>query len=131
MDWQVTVSFYAALHFVNAHLAKFELQYRSHTDVKHAINPLNNFAVGKLPEPEYQAYISLLSLSRLARYLFNDQNPETAFTYGKHLAKALRHLNTLMCYFCEKYGIEQVELQIDCAEIRSDELRFFTKKRPD
>jgi hypothetical protein len=37
VDWQVTVCFYTALHLVNAHLAKYNQQFRNHTDVKDAI----------------------------------------------------------------------------------------------
>lgn len=53
-DWQVTVCFYSCLHFVNAHLSKFDLQYRKHKDVKDALNPFS-LSPAKLPEDEYSA----------------------------------------------------------------------------
>jgi hypothetical protein len=38
MDWQVTACFYTALHLINAHLANFGMQYKTHHDVKMCIS---------------------------------------------------------------------------------------------
>jgi uncharacterized protein (UPF0332 family) len=75
IDWQVTVCFYSALHLVNAHLSQYGLQYRRHSDVKHALNPKVQASPSKLPENEYVAYVTLQMLSRRSRYLENDFNP--------------------------------------------------------
>ena len=107
LDWQVTVCFYTALHLVNAHLAHFGMQYRSHTDVKFHINPENVTSLMRLPEDIYLAYEALFSNSRRSRYLVNQKDnnlkSETmAFTSGKHLGKAIRHLNTICLYFSQQ-----------------------------
>jgi uncharacterized protein (UPF0332 family) len=89
-DWQVTVCYYAALHLINAHTAKFGLQYRKHVDVIDAINPMHRLSPTKLPEDEYVAYIALQSLSRRARYLVNVKDKQLCsekvqYIYEKHL----------------------------------------------
>lgn len=71
-DWQITVCFYTALHIINAHLSKFDLQYRKHSDVNHAINPYT-ISPGRIPEDVYISYMSLQSLSRRSRYLVNEK----------------------------------------------------------
>ena len=127
-DWQVTVCFYTALHFVNAHLSKFGLQYRKHKDVNYALNFSNAFSPAKLPEDQYIAYTALQSLSRRSRYLVNEKDynlnsPQAFLTYDKHLAKALRHLNTLLVYF----DIKSDGVTVKCSEINFGELKYFKK----
>ena len=122
-DWQVTVCFYASLHIVNAHLSKYNLQYRKHSDVNHAIN-FTTYFPSKLPEDIYLAYMSLQSLSRRSRYLANDKdnnlNKAHAFyTYEKHLAKSFRHLETLLNYFNSKYKIDLHCKNLKCIEIKN------------
>lgn len=125
-DWQVTVCFYTSLHLVNAHLSKFNLQYRKHSDVNYALNFANRISPAKLPEDEYISYTSLQSLSRRSRYLVNEKDEnlrtEKAFLiYEIHLAKALRHLDKLLGYFKAKYGVEFDDAVIICKEIKQHE----------
>jgi hypothetical protein len=133
IDWQVTVSFYTALHLVNAHIATFALQYRRHTDVKDVLNPYNRASLMKLPEHEYIAYMSLQSLSRRARYLVNEKdgnlvNNAAFLTYEKHLAKALKHLDVLMQYFTNKYSYTLPIITIKCSELKiTNEMKFLQK----
>ena len=131
-DWQVTVCFYTALHLVNAHLANYGQQYRNHTDVKNVINPYNTTSVMKLPLGEYSAYESLFSLSRRARYLVNQKDDNLRgdsvfFTYDKHLAKSIRHLEILCIYFSNLYPhLELPKLNIACATLKNkQEFSFF------
>lgn len=130
LDWQVTVCFYTALHLVNAHLAKFNLQYRKHKDVNFALNFENRASPASLPESEYLGYTALQALSRRSRYLVsergNNLNAENAFiTYDRHLAKALRHLDKLLIYFSERYKINFQPTKVSCNVIRPNELRLF------
>lgn len=123
-DWQVTICFYTALHLVNAHLSKFGLQYRRHTDVKNALNPLSQTSPSKLPEDEYVAYAALQMLSRRSRYLVNEKDGKVGsskahLTYDKHLAKAIRHLDTLISFFFSRYRVELPEISIKCSGFRS------------
>jgi len=116
-DWQVTVCFYAALHFVNAHLSKYGLQYRKHKDVNFALNFANTTSPARLPEDEYVAYTALQSLSRRSRYLVNEKDDNLSstqafFTYDKHLARSLRHLNRLLQHFDALYKIEVTAIEI-------------------
>ena len=132
IDWQVTTCFYTAVHLVNAHLSKFALQYRNHTDVKDALNPENQLSLTKLPESEYIAYIKLQSLSRRSRYLVEEGdrnlNATQAFiTYDKHLGKAIRHLNILIIYFSTKYTTEFDTINLRCDSLIHSELHYINK----
>lgn len=130
-DWQVTVSFYAAVHFVNAHLAKVaNLHYRTHEDVKNALNPYNTTSLCKIPEEIYLSYAKLELLSRRSRYLCHDSkkndNEYAQFTYDKHFAKAIRHLDVIINYFKDKYGFSCNAQTIKCSELSNREnLNFF------
>lgn len=119
-DWQVTICFYTALHFVNAHLSTFGLQYRRHNDVKHALNPKVPLSTSKLPEEEYIAYVTLQMLSRRSRYLVNEKevtSDRAFFTYDKHLAKALIHLDRLIQFFNKKYNLNIDKVSVKCLEL--------------
>jgi hypothetical protein len=123
IDWQVTVCFYAALHLVNAHLAKNGQQYRTHIDVKAHISPFGSLPIMAIPKDEYAAYESLFSLSRRARYLVNETEKDAtdaAFTKDKHLAKAIRHLECLCSYFSNKYKIEFSKTRLVCPYLVDD-----------
>jgi uncharacterized protein (UPF0332 family) len=135
-DWEVTVCFYVAVHIVNAHLSNHGYEYRSHSEVNHALNPHNVLSIGKLPADIYASYIALLNLSRRSRYLVNDNTsnstttPRTAsFTYEKHFAKAVRHLDKIMKYFCDTYPhVTFTKIQIRCLSINAGEIfHFFTR----
>lgn len=130
-DWQVTICFYTALHWVNAHLSRYELQYRKHYDVNYALNPNVSLSVSKLPEDEYDAYIALQRLSRRSRYLVNEKddslNSEKAFlTFDKHLCKAIRHLDRLLTYFSSVYSINISTINFKCIGLSGkDKLNHF------
>lgn len=133
VDWQVTVCFYAALHLVNAHLATFSLQYRSHIDVKQALNPKVVVSLSKLPDDEYTAYVALQTLSRRARYLVNEKDGQigavaAAYTNEKHLARAIRHLDRLTLYFQNRYKLSLPIIGLQCLGVKQTELRFFQMK---
>ena len=131
-DWQVTVCFYTALHFVNAHLSKYGLQYRKHKDVNFALNFANTTSPARLPEDEYVAYTALQSLSRRSRYLVNEKDKnlgseQAFFIYDKHLARGVRHLNRLLEHFDALYKIQVEPISINCPELKAGELKFFKK----
>ena len=124
-DWQITVCFYSALHTVNAHLSQFDLQYRKHSDVNHAINSYT-YSPGRLPEDIYIAYMSLQSLSRRSRYLVNEKDnklkEERAFLiFEKHLAKGFRHLDLILNYFNTLYKLNIQGGSLKCTEIKKKE----------
>lgn len=130
-DWQVTVCFYTALHLVNAHLSQYNLQYRKHHDVNYALNPHVQLSPGKLPEEQYEAYISLQRLSRRSRYLVNEKDSnigstQAFLTYDKHLSKAVRHLDGLLQFFEAKYAMGLTPVRFHCAGLTAqDQLRYF------
>ena len=133
IDWQVTVCFYAALHLINAHLAQFSLQYRSHTNVKQALNPEQAVSLSKLPADEYVAYTALQMLSRRSRYLVNEKDGQigatsAAYTNEKHLAKAIRHLDRLAAYFRTRYKLTLPTVQLKCIGVKQNELTYFQAK---
>jgi hypothetical protein len=132
-DWQVTVCFYTALHLINAHLSKFDMQYRKHVDVKNALNPERKLSISKLPEDQYVAYTALQMLSRRSRYLVNEKDGKiglemAALTYETHLAKAIKHLDCLVLFFKEKYKVALPVASFQCTDLKSQSLQYFTKK---
>ena len=109
-DWQVTTSFYVAVHVVNAHLAQVaNLHYRSHEDVKNAINPYQPLALGQIDLDVYLAYVKLEGFSRRSRYLchdnMDDHSIDAHLTYDKHFTKAIKKLDQVLIYFADKYSI--------------------------
>jgi len=133
-DWQITAAFYSSLHLLNAHIATKGHQSRSHSDLKDLLNPYNSRSGLRLPEIEYTAYVSLQSLSRRARYMVNEKNnnleqKQAFFIYDRHLAKALRHLDTLMKYIAEKYDQRLPLLRVDCAGFKFENVKYITRKQ--
>jgi hypothetical protein len=127
----VTISFYAAVHLINAHIAqKTGLHYRSHEQVFAAINPNEMMSVCKLKEDKYLSYAKLRNLSRRSRYLVSDQdnNQDTKafFTYDKHFAKAIRHLDILISYINIEYKQNIQNIEVSCIELKQNELTNFS-----
>lgn len=125
-DWQVTISFYAAVHLVNAHIAKAaNLHYRTHEDTKNALNPYSKLSVCKVPEEIFTTYGKLENLSRRSRYMCSDTanmpNNVAFRTNAKHFARAIRYLDKLLEYFKGKYGIEITKYKIVCPELSKAE----------
>jgi hypothetical protein len=122
-DWQIVSAFYVAVHLVNGHLAyKAGLHYRSHSQVKQALNPNNAESSCILPEDIYTAYQKLEGLSRRARYLCSDDqnNKESiAFlTQEKHFKKAILQLDTILFFFereYREYGLDFGKPAIFCS----------------
>lgn len=135
-DWQVTVCFYTAVHLINSHLAQIgNLHYRTHEDVKNAINPTaNNLSICKLPQDIYLAYVKLEGLSRRARYLCNENfdNKEVRefLTFDKHFAKAIKNLDKILAYFKTKYGVSFGNPVIYCAELNANSPLQIFKPNP-
>jgi len=125
-DWEVTVSYYTAVHLINAHISKkSNLHFRTHSDSKMAINPFGSLANTKVPENIYKSYIKLELLSRRARYLIKDVEnaiPDNSahFTYDKHFSKAIRHLDILITYFSKEYSITFPVIDIFCITLVND-----------
>lgn len=128
-DWQVTIGFYTAVHIINAHLATFNLHYQTHESVKNAISPFGNIEALRVPENVYKAYVKLQSLSRRSRYLVNDstsENSEASFTHDVHLARALRHLDSILLYYCGKYPASFDSIHIKCRELgQTEQLKHY------
>jgi len=123
-DWQVTVSFYTAVHLINAHIAiKSNQHYRSHELVNNSINPFNPTSITKLPEDLYTSYMKLQNLSRRARYLCHDDpknHDQSAFlTYDKHFSKAVTHLDKLLSFIAKEYSISFDKTSLNCLELKN------------
>lgn len=132
MTGRLQFVFILALHLVNAHLSKHNLQYRKHHDVNFALNPDVQLSVSKLPEAEYDAYMGLQRLSRRSRYLVNEKDnnltsAQAYITYDKHLAKAIRNLDALLQHFNSKYTLNLSVVPVSCAEIKSGEKLYHFK----
>lgn len=130
-DWQVTIAFYVSVHLANAHLAKLaDLHYRTHEDVKNALNPHNPTSLCKIDEPTYLAYAKLEGLSRRSRYLCHDDpkmfSKNAQFTTAKHTARAIRHLDKIIEYFKYLHKFELPKHKINCPELsKSEDIKNF------
>lgn len=132
-DWHVTTCFYVAVHAVNAHLAKLaNLHYRTHEDVKNALNPYT-LSPCKLPESIYLDYVKLEGLSRRSRYLCSEDkgnNSSSPFiTYDKHFAKAVKCLDRLLVHFNTEYSTKFGGYDISCVDLQKTPLSLFTVKK--
>jgi len=111
-DWQVTTTFYVAVHVVNAHLARVsDLHYRTHEHVKNAINPLRRTAEAAVNEEIYLCYVKLESLSRRSRYLCHESKGEASAahqTYDVHFTKAIKCLDKILDFFCTQHSITSI-----------------------
>ena len=124
-DWQVTISYYVAVHLLNAHLAKTaNLHYRTHEDVKNAINPYNPLAICKVDIEIYLCYAKIEGLSRRARYLCHDDtknySQDNHFTYDKHFAKTIKKLDIIVSYFANLYSLNFTTLKIFCGDLTTN-----------
>jgi len=126
-DWQVTALYYSAIHLMNAHIAKVgNLHYQSHSELKKALNPDYSLSIGKLPEKNFDNYISLEKLSRRARYLSNEKTNEQdgsqAFlTFEKHVSKAIQKLNSILHFFCTLYPSLIFEIiHLECPKVKRE-----------
>lgn len=103
---------------------KANLHYRTHEDVKHAINPYSKLSLCVLPENIYLAYVKLEGLSRRARYLCSDdmknRSEDEFFTYDKHFAKAIKNLDILLDFFKAEYKLSYPPLPIVCIELTAN-----------
>gem|GEM_PF-4704543 len=121
------------MHLINAHLAKFELQYRKHVDGKNALNPERTLSTSKLPEYEYVAYAAFQMLSRRSPYLVNEKDSQigstNAFlTHDVHLAKSFKHLDCLVTFFQNKYKVYLPAISIKCSDLNGQSLKSFSKR---
>lgn len=131
-DWQVTMSYYAAVHLMNGHLAaKVNLHYKTHKDVKIAL--FDERLSCKLPDDIYYAYVSLENLSRRSRYLCHEDsqmdNTHEFKTFDRHLKKALYNLDIILKYFSAEYKLSFEKLPIDCLEIKASSYNYFFYKQ--
>lgn len=132
-DWQVTTCFYSAVHIINAHIAKKgDLHYHTHKQVDQAINPYSTTSSCKLEEVVYLSYKKLSGLSRRSRYLCHDRSSEAKktmessfLTHDKHLAKSIKHLDTILSFLSKEYSVKVKPLQISCPYLKSTTLSFF------
>lgn len=128
-DWQVTIAFYAALHFANAHVAKtIGTYHKTHKDLANVISSESRIkSPAQFSEDAFVAYESLFILSRRSRYLYTakSESEELKFTYDKHLAKAMRHLDTVMRWMDQKHNIDFKKRDFRCARLKQGELTFF------
>lgn len=128
-NWHVTVCFYSALHLVKAHAFKaLGTYHRTHNDLANVISPESRIKTpAQVSEHVFVAYKSLFILSRRSRYLYNvKSDTHLSFTYFKHLAKAERHLNTVMEWVGEKYKLKLPVLIFSCIGLKMGELKHFT-----
>jgi len=107
-DWQVTISFYVALHLLSAHMAFQGVHVSTHKKARDNLLSLAEKNNVKADSDIFSYYDMLEGLSREARYLHNGESPKNApvqALFVKHgkASDALRSLNNIMIYFSRKY----------------------------
>lgn len=136
-DWQVTICFYVALHFISAHVVvKTGKNYLSHTSINDAINPTTQLSVAKLDEKTYLAYTKLYQLSRRARYLINENNKQNTgkeiqtcnLTHSVHFKRAISHLEIVMNFIADNYAITFSKSEIKCGDLNGLSFKNFDIK---
>lgn len=125
-DWQVTMLYYAAVHLVNAHIAKRENKhFQTHNRVKNAIYS----GPCALPQNVYLAYVKLERLSRRARYLCHEKTEgvemNAHFTHSLHLSRSVKNLDEILVYFRNAYGIRFDDIHVDCIDLKNATLSIF------
>lgn len=97
--------------------------------VNNAINPFNEKSYTRLSESLYSSYIKLQNLSMRARYLCHDnpknQDKSAFFTYDKHFARSIRHLDRLVHFMHDEYKVEFDIVEIDCTDLKNEKLEYF------
>lgn len=120
-DWQVTATFYVALHLINAHIFETTNQsYRTHKQVGHQINPFGNRSAS-LPEDIYLAYEKLSNLSRRSRYLCHEREvnkPGAHLTHDTHFAKAIKCLDKVLNFMREEYDEDFDQMKLRCIDLK-------------
>lgn len=133
-DWQVTVSFYSALHLINAHVVeKTGSNYLTHGRIDQIINPFATGSLARLDEEVYTSYNKLLHLSRRSRYLLNEKskteksNPiqPVCATFSKHLEKAIIHLNVIIKFINRNYSQSFNKYRIKCIDLKGMKFEHF------
>lgn len=131
-DWQVTACFYTAVHLANAHIArKINGHFRTHSQVKQALNPEVQLSPTKWNEIHYKAYVKLMNLSRRSRYLCHDNTNDSSescfLTYDVHFIKSLKNLDQLLHFFTTEYEIQFNTSYINCILLNQGETIHFQK----
>lgn len=133
-DWQVTTSFYVAVHLINSHIVdKTSKNYLSHNQVSDIINPFSQLSVAKLDQPTYISYTKLQSLSRRSRYLLNENFKKNGgaaiqpacITIDRHFKKSIVHLDNILEYIKANHQVQFKKHRISCPELRSVPLKNF------
>lgn len=131
-DWQVTISFYTALHLANAHIAKkINEHYRTHGKVENALNPYINLNPSAFEEEAYLSYKALQNLSKRSRYLCNEKDTEDKkvhLTYDKHFSKAIKHLDIVSSFFSKTYGYTFNKIEISCDLLKNNTGTIYKSK---
>lgn len=133
-DWQVTVCFYTALHFISAHVvSKTGKNYLSHSNINDAINPTTQLSPAKLDDVTYLAYNKLYQLSRRSRYLINENSAHNKssdilncnLTHTIHFKRAIGNLEVVINYMKDTYAITFDKSIMKCIDLNGLEFKNF------
>lgn len=106
-DWRVTVCFYIAVHYMNAHLAStIRGGFCTHEKVKTIAHPESSFVPARVSEKAFTAYLKLQNLSRQSRYLMigDDETTKLIHVRDKHLINAQRWLTEVKTFVGNKHS---------------------------
>ena len=131
-DWQVTVSFYTALHLINSHIAaKTQANFLTHSRVDEVINPYNKLSVARLDEDIYTSYTKLFQLSRRSRYLLNENYKKSdiipaSLTHSKHVKKSIHHLQKILGFIKKEYKQDFPQIEVKCVDLKGLKFENFS-----
>lgn len=121
-DWQITISFYTALHLVSAHMAKYGEHAHRHDLTKLAILPSAKNGPAQVDKETFAHYCTLEGLSRMARYLHKDGKAKDAPLYPvvikpEDSAEALECLHAIMKYFSSTHHVNFEKIKVNCKAV--------------
>lgn len=126
-DWQITISFYVAVHLVNAHIfSKIGKHFEDHSKIMQHIDCYSNLP-SRLPENILVSFRTIRELSRKSRYLkgISDNSYVALYVAETDLARALLNLDSIMKFYSKEYNIEFKEIKLDCHSASALNLRYF------
>lgn len=121
--WQITLSYYSALHFINAFLSDVSnVHPGNHQLLKDYIEPNSRSTMTRLSCDLYSAYNHLEIISRKARYLCDNNGKSCErgfFPNEKDFHRAIKYLDQTIDYIVAKYSIS-----IDTIELVTNESKY-------
>ena len=102
LDWNITVCFYSALHYVKAYLKKHGYNTNSHKEIDQNIRHTSLICNVKFDEKHYRAYADLKTYSSTARYSGVYSGPLQELLLKNNSIESKKFLSLIKLYLTSK-----------------------------